>query len=236
MADWVPDYEALVGPMLYAKGEEYSAICQTEFAKSLNRKAEDKGLKVLALDYNFGMRNVVMTKRQLRSFDDLQGVKIRVPKNALWIDTFNALGASPVGMGWGEVYNACQTGIIDAYESSISDTFDNQMNEVAKYVTRTAHFIGTGAVMMSKAVWDKLTPQQQQIMQEEFTRGAKYNNELVNKDEAEAQKKLEAQGMVFNDIDLAPFRQRAKSWFDNNKQLTPGVYDVITAELSKIRK
>ena len=235
MGNWVPDYNALIGPMLYSNPEEYSAMCQTEFAKSLNRKAEQNGLKVLALDYNFGMRNVVMTKTQLKSINDLQGVKIRVPNNALWIDTFNALGAAPVGMVWSEVYNALQAGVVDALESSTSDIFDNQLNEVTKYVTKTAHFVGTGAVILSKAVWDKLTPEQQKIMEEEFIRGAKLNNDMNTADEAEAQKKLEALGMVFNEIDLTQFRQRAKTWFDNNKNITPGVYDTIMAELNKIR-
>jgi len=236
MGDWVPDYYALIGPMLYSNTAEYSAVCETDFAKSLNKKAEEKGLKVLALDYNFGMRNMVMAKRQIQSIQDIQGLKMRVPKSQLWIDTFTTLGAAPVGMAWAELYNALQTGVIDAYESSISDTYDNQMNEVAKYVTKTAHFVGTGAVMLSKKIWDGLTPEQQKIMQEEFLRGAKYNNELVDKDEAEAQKKLESLGMVFNEIDLTQFRQRAKAWYDNNKSLTPGVYNVLNAELDKIRK
>ena len=237
MGDWVPDYYALIGPMLYSNMEEYSAMCQTDFAKSLNRKAEDQGFKVLALDYNFGMRNMITTEKkgQIKSIQDIQGLKMRVPNSNLWIDTFTTLGAAPVGMAWAEVYNALQTGVVDALETSISDVLDNNLNEVAKYITKTAHFVATGAVAMSKTVWDKLTPEQQQIMQEEFTRGAAYNNDLVRKLEAESQQILESRGMVFNDIDLAPFRQRAKGWFDNNKTLTPGVYDVIMAELNKIR-
>ena len=238
MGDWVPDYYALIGPMLYNDMDEYSAICQTELAKSMNRKAETQGFKVLALDYNFGMRNMVTTERkgQIKSIQDIQGLKMRVPKSNLWIDTFTTLGAAPVGMAWAEVYNALQQGVVDGLETSISDIYDNSLNEVAKYVTITAHFVATGAVALSKEVWDKFTPQQQQIFQEEFTRGAVYNNDLVRKLEAESQKILESRGMVFNTIDVTPFRQKAKAWFDNNKDITPGVYNAITAELDKIRK
>jgi len=222
--------------MLYANAAEYSAMCQTDFARSLNQKAEQAGIKVLALDYNFGMRNVLMSRTQLRSIDDLQGVKIRVPRNQLWIDTFNALGAAPVGMGWGELYNAMQTGVVDACESSISDFYDNSFHEVGRFLTKTAHFVGTGAAMMSLEVWNKLTAEQQRIMQEEFTRGARLNNERSKLDEADAQQKLEAAGMVVNEIDLTVFRQRAKAWFDNNRNLSPGVYDNIMAELARIRR
>lgn len=237
MGDWVPDYYALIGPMLYSNPEEYSAMCKTDFAKSLNLKAEKAGLKVLALDYNFGMRNMVTTRKygQIKSINELQGLKMRVPKSNLWIDTFTILGASPIAQGWSELYNSVQTGVVDGYESSISDTLDNNMHEVATYVTKTAHFVGTGAAMMSKTVFDKLTPEQQKIFQEEFIRGAEYNNEMSRRDEAEAQRKLEGFGMIFNEIDLAAWRQRARAWYDNNKNLTPGIYDTMTAELNKIR-
>jgi tripartite ATP-independent transporter DctP family solute receptor len=235
MQNYVPDYAALIGPMLYENPAEYSAMVKTDFAKSLNKKAEEKGLKVLALDYNFGMRNVIMAKKQVQSADDLLGLKIRVPKTQLWIDTFQSFGANPVGLGWAEVYNSMQSGVVDALETTISDTWDNQIQEVAKYTTKTAHFVGTGAVMLSKAVWDKLTTEQQKIMEEEFLAGAKYNNELSDKDEASAQQKLEAQGMVFNTIDLTSLRVKSRAAFDKMSGLTPGVYDTITAELAKIR-
>jgi TRAP-type C4-dicarboxylate transport system substrate-binding protein len=221
--------------MLYQNGAEYSAMCQTDFAKSLNKKAEETGLKVLALDYNFGMRSIVMAKKQLSSINDFQGVKIRVVRSPLWIDTFSAFGASPVGLPWGEVYNAMQSGVVDAYESSISDTRDNQMQEVAKYFTKTAHFIGTGAVVLSKTVWDSLSPEFQKIMQEEFTAGAIVNNKMTDDEEAVAQTQLEALGMVFNEIDLTPFRERSRAVFDKMQGVTPGIYDVLNAEITKIR-
>jgi TRAP-type C4-dicarboxylate transport system substrate-binding protein len=221
--------------MLYANPDEYSAMAQTEFAQSLNRQASAQGIKVLALDYNFGMRNVVMARNQLRSVADLQGVIIRVPRAQLWIDTFTLLGAAPVGMVWAELYNALQTGVVNAYESSLSDTLENSLFEVARYITTTAHFVGTGAAMMSQQVWDSLSAEHQQIIQEEFTKGAKRNNELSAQNEAEAQAQLEAAGMVINEIDLTEFRQRARAWFDNNRNLTPGVYDTIANELNRIR-
>jgi TRAP-type C4-dicarboxylate transport system substrate-binding protein len=236
MADWVPDYSALIGPMLYQSGEEYSAVCRSDFAQSLNKKAESAGLKVLALDYNFGMRHLVTAKKQVKSLADIQTLKLRVPKSQLWIETFTALGVSPVAIGWGELYNSLQSGIVDAYETSLSDTLDTQMNEVAKYVTKTGHFIGTGAVMMSKAVFDKLTPEQQKIFQEEFTAGAIRNNEMANAVEKDAEKQLKDRGMVFNEIDLTEMRVKARAAFDKFPNLTPGVYDAIVAEIAKVRK
>jgi len=235
LASWVPDYNALIGPMLYANTAEFSKMAQTDFAKALNAQAETAGVKILALDYTFGMRNIASNKKPIQSIDDLKGLKIRVPKSQLWIDTFTALGASPAAMSWSEIYNAMETGVVDAFESSVSDMYDSQMTEVIKYMANTGHFIGTAAVMTSKEAFDKLTDEQRQIIEEEFAAGAVLNNQLSTEAENGAVAKMEAEGVVFNDVDLTPFREKAKSVFDNNKTLSPGVYDRIQEELAKIR-
>lgn len=235
MADWVPDYSALIGPMLYADPAEFSAMCQTDLALSLNKQAEAVGIKMLALDYTFGKRNIATAKKQINSIDDLQGMKIRVPKSQLWVETFMALGANPVATSWGEVYNSLQQGVVDGMESSNSDMYDSAIQEVVKHIANTGHFIGTAAVMTSKQVWDRLTPEQQQIIQEEMTAGAKLNNEMSMKDEDNAQHKMEEAGVVFNDVDLKPFREKTKIVFEKFPDLTPGIYDQINAELEKIR-
>lgn len=239
MADWVPDFNALIGPMLYTSTTEYSAMAATDLAQGLVDAAYEQGIKVLALDYNFGMRNVATVRSPVTSIDDIQGLIIRVPNSQLWIDTFTALGASPVAIAWAELYNALQTGVVEAFESSLSDMVDNQMWEVANYVTMTSHFAGTGAVMMSREVWERMSPAQQAIVQEEFTAGAIRNNERSLADEAAARATLEERGMTFIDayegFDPGPFRERAAAAFDAFPNLTPGIYEAINAELEKIR-
>jgi tripartite ATP-independent transporter DctP family solute receptor len=235
LADWVPDYSALIGPMLYTSPAEFSAMCQTPFALGLNKKAEEAGIKMLALDYTFGMRNIATVRKPIGSVDDLAGMKIRVPKSQLWVDTFMALGASPVAISWGEVYNALQQGVVDGMESSNSDMADSAIQEVAKYIANTGHFTGTASVMMSKKVWDSLTPEQQAVIQEEFAAGAAWNNEMSLQDEEGAKQKMMAAGVAFNDLDLQPFRDKTKVVFDKFPNLTPGVYDAIQVELKKIR-
>ena len=102
MADYVPDYNALVGPMLYNNMEEYTAMCHSDFANDLNKKAEDNGMKVLALDYGFGFRHICANK-PVRNPKELSGMKLRVPKSNLWIETLSAMGANPIPMAWSEV-------------------------------------------------------------------------------------------------------------------------------------
>jgi TRAP-type C4-dicarboxylate transport system substrate-binding protein len=239
VANWVPDLAALVGPMLYQSGPEYSAVCKSDLAKSLCLDAEKKGIKMLALDYNFGMRGILSTRRKgkIQSIAELQGAKIRMPNTSFWIETMNGFGASAIGMPWAEVYNALQAGVIDGLATTLSDVYDNSMWEVATYFTKNSLYVGTGAVMLSQRIWEnELTAEERNIFQEEFTAGAAYNNNLVYELEARVEAEMAQKGMQFMDgVELDQYQQRAKKWFDDNKTLSPGFYDKLIAEILKVR-
>ncbi|MFA6808192.1 MAG: TRAP transporter substrate-binding protein DctP [Eubacteriales bacterium] len=233
MGPWVPDYEALIGPMLYDTREEYSQMCQSDLVKELNLKAEEAGIKVLALDYTFGFRSLA-GQEAIKNPEEFAGKKWRVPKSQLWIDTLTAMGAQPITTAWSEVYSAVQEGVVAGFETSVSDMYDNHMEEIIKNVSLTKHFLGTTGVMISKTVWDSLTDEEQQIMQEEFTAGAIRNNERIDVIEDEARKAMEAAGVEFTEVDTQAFRDATKVVFDNSK-FTPGFYDEMQDELAIIR-
>ncbi|GHV89805.1 C4-dicarboxylate ABC transporter [Spirochaetia bacterium] len=237
--NWVPDLAGFVGPMLYQSGQEYSAVCKSPLAQSLCAEAEKKGIKILALDYNFGMRGILSTKRKgpIRTIAELSGAKIRMPNTNFWIETMNGFGASSVGMPWAEVYNAMQAGIIDGLATTLSDTYDNSLWEVSGSFTKNSLYIGTGAVMLPKKIWDEeLTAEERRIFQEEFTAGAEYNNQMVYDLEARVESEMAQKGLqFFEGVELDQYRLRAKKWFDNHKGLTPGFYEKLTAEIEKAR-
>ncbi|MDR1107667.1 MAG: TRAP transporter substrate-binding protein DctP [Spirochaetaceae bacterium] len=239
VANWVPDLAGLVGPMLYQSGPEYSAVCQSDLAQSLCLEAENQGIKILALDYNFGMRGVLSTRRKgkVQTLAELQGAKIRMPNTSFWIETMNSFGAAAVGMPWAEVYNAMQAGVVDGLVTTLSDVYDNSMWEVGAYFTKNSLYIGTGAVMLSRKIWEtELTEEERRIFQEEFTAGALYNNNMVYELEARVEAEMAQKGLQFLEgVELDQYQQRAKKWFDDNKSLSPGFYDRLTAEIRKVR-
>lgn len=234
MGDYVPDYSALIGPMLYDTQEEYSAMCQSDFVKELNKKAEEAGIKVLALDYTFGHRSLV-SNTEIVEPEDMEGMKWRVPKSQLWIETLTAMGVPPITTAWSELYSAVQQGVVDGFETSISDVAANQMQDIAKNISLTKHFLGTTNIILSNEVWKTLTPEQQKIMEEEFAAGAIRNNERVKELEAKDRATLEAAGVKINEVNTDAFREKTKVVFDKLPNLTPGVYDRIQEELAKIR-
>ena len=238
LADWVPDFMAIGGPFLYNDREEFKELCESDLVKELEKKAEEQGIKVLALPFNFGFRQIASGKIKVESLDDLKNIKMRIPSSQLWVKTFEALGCSTIVTPSSEVYNAIQTGVADANESSISDLANMQMQEVLKYITITNHFIGTSSAVMSNEVFNSLSPEQQTIMLEEFKAAADVCSEEFAQDDIEARKVMEDAGVeIIEGIDLTPFKEATKVVFSQETfpDLSPDIYDRIQAELEKIR-
>jgi tripartite ATP-independent transporter DctP family solute receptor len=237
MADWVPDYLALMGPFLVETREEFRELCESKLVEELNKKAEEQGIKVLALPFNFGFRNIASGKLKIMSPEDLKGLKFRVPSAELFIKTFSALGASTITTPSSEVYNAIQTGLADANETSISDMTQMQMQEVLKYISLTRHFIGTSSAVMSKKVFDGLTPEQQQIIIEEFKKAAEVCSADYEEKEAEAEKIMKDAGITILEVDRTPFIEKSKVIYSQKTfpNLSPDIYERLQAELVAIR-
>lgn len=235
MADWVPDYLALMGPFLVDNREEFKQLCESDLVEEMNKKAEEKGLKVLALPFNFGSRHIASGKIKVESPEDLKGAKFRVPGSQIFIETFQALGANTITTPSSEVYNAIQTGLADANESSIADLAQMQMQEVVKNISLTGHFIGTSSAVMSSKVFDSLTPEQQTIIIEEFRNAAEVCSQEYADLEIVARQKFEDAGVEFITVDKEPFKEMTKVVYSQEifPNLSPDIYEKLQAELGK---
>ena len=161
--DYVPDFAALAGPMLYNSYDEYLAMMDTDLVAGLTAQLEEKGIKMLNADYMFGFRHMI-TNKDIKSPADLEGLKIRVPKSQLFISTLQAMGASPTALPFPETYAGVQQGVVDGLEGSILTMYGTKIYEVAKVMSLTKHFLGTVGIYISPQVWDKLSADQQQIV------------------------------------------------------------------------
>ncbi|MBS6062804.1 C4-dicarboxylate ABC transporter substrate-binding protein [Criibacterium bergeronii] len=233
LGDYVPDFKALVGPFLYSDIDQYSKVIQSDLVKDMVKKAEEeKGIKVLALDYVFGFRNM-MTNKKIVEPEDLAGMKIRTPGSQIFIDTINSMGATATPMAFSETISAVQQGVVDGLEGTVDAMTANGSAEVVKNVGLTKHFLGTCGVYISKEVFDSIPAEYQTIMQEEFDKNAKEMIELVKTNYDSQVKSLEEKGIEFNEVDLPKFKERAKSVFDKMEGITPGIYEKLVEEIEK---
>jgi len=234
IGDYVPDFNAINGPMLYKNFDEYLAMTQSDLVNNLKAEAEKKDIKVLSLDYLFGFRSM-LTDKEVKVPEDLNGVKVRVPTSQLYMYTLEAMGANPTPLPFTEVYSGIQQGVVDGLEGSLMTIYGTKIYEVRKQVSLTNHLLGVSAVSISKTVWEGLSENQRTIIQEEFDAGAKYNNEVTVELEKEYRVKLEELGVKFNDVDLPAFNKETAKVFAKFPKWTPGIYDEIMKELEVIR-
>ena len=234
VGDYVPDFIALVGPMLYNSYDEYVEIIKTDLVQDMIKRAEEKGIKILALEYVFGFRNVI-TNKVVKTPEDLKGVKLRTPGSQLFIQTLTAMGATVTPLPWAETLPGVQQGIVDGIEGSEFTNIGTKVYELLKNVARTQHFLGTCGVYISTQVWEKIPEEYRAIMAEEFAKGALEMVEIGKRDLGDVTAKLESYGVKFNEVDKKAFTEATKSIYETFPGLTPGIYDKLQAELEKIR-
>ena len=162
-----------------------------------------------------GARSLYDTKKPIRTIADLKGLKFRVMGNPMFVDMMTALGGNGVSMGYDQVFNALQTGVVDGAENNPpSFVFDNHYT-VAKYYTLDEHLIVPEMLVMSKKTWDALSPADQALVRK-FAREAQLEErELWEKYEKAAMDKARAAGIeVINVSDKKAFQDAVKPVWD----------------------
>jgi tripartite ATP-independent transporter DctP family solute receptor len=162
-----------------------------------------------------GARSLYDTKKAIKSIDDLKGMKFRVMGNPMFVDMMNALGGNGVSMGYDQVFNALQTGVVDGAENNPpSFVFDNHYT-VAKFYTLDEHLIVPEMLVMSRKIWDSLSGADQALMKK-FSREAQLEERVLwNKYEKDAMDKARAAGITITEIaDKKPFQAAVKPVWD----------------------
>ena len=114
------------------------------------------------------------TKKPVRKPADLKGQKIRMMGNPLFVDTMNAMGGNGIAMGYGEVFSALQTGVVDGAENNPPTLLHRRttIRSAPSTTRQTNHLIIPEIFVLSKVTWDKLSPADQALVKKLCARGA----------------------------------------------------------------
>ena len=155
----------------------YKVTNDPEFQKIFFDLFPKKGMVAIGYTEN-DMRDITNIKKEIRTPDDMKGMKIRVMESPVYLDAFRELGTNPVPMPFPEVYNALQQGVIDAQDNPIMTSILMKFTEVCPYATLTNHILTECIIAVNIDLWERLTPEQQKI----FRDGAEMSIQ-VNRDE-----------------------------------------------------
>ncbi|MEQ7920459.1 TRAP transporter substrate-binding protein [Xanthomonas sp. WHRI 1810A] len=206
----VPDVNVFNLPFVFRDQAHMRKIIDGDIGQEILDKITNSEFNLVALAWMDGGTRNLYTKKPVRQIGDLKGMKIRVQGNPVFIDTINDMGGNGIAMATGEIFSALQTGVIDGAENNPPTLLEHNHYQSAKFYTLTEHLILPEPVVMSKATWNKLTPEQQTLVKTLAREAQMEERVLWDKKSAEAETKLKAAGVEF--ITLTP--EQKKAFFD----------------------
>jgi tripartite ATP-independent transporter DctP family solute receptor len=173
----------------------------------LDKLSKDPRSRLVALGWmDAGTRNVYSDKPVTKPAD-LKGMKIRMMGNPIFVETMNAMGGNGIAMGFNELHQALQTGVVDGAENNEPTLFaqNHYQTPKGKVYSLTGHLIIPEIFVFSKVSWDKLAKADQELIRK-FSREAQLEQrELWDKFVGEATQKLKSAGVQFVPADKEAF-------------------------------
>jgi tripartite ATP-independent transporter DctP family solute receptor len=168
-------------------------------------------LVVMDKIWDNGFRQTTTSTKPIVNPDDFRGMKLRVPPSPLWTSMFQAFGSAPASINFNEVYSALQTKIVDGEENPLAIISTAKLYEVQKYCSLTNHMWDGFWFLANKSAWEALPDDVRGIVAKHVNAAAVKERGDVAKLNATLQQDLAAKGLVFNQPDPAPFRDKLRS-------------------------
>jgi tripartite ATP-independent transporter DctP family solute receptor len=197
-------------PYLFKDYETAYKILDGPIGKEMAEPLDSNNIHLLSYWEN-GFREITNSKHAINTPDDLAGLKLRVPEIPVAIATFKALGTNPTPMAFGQLYTALQSKVVDGQENPLTNIYASKFYEVQRYLTMSNHQYGALPLLINKKKWDSFAPDIQKIIVEAANEARDYHRQQVQKQGTDLVKTLQEKGMTVTTPDIAPFREKAKT-------------------------
>lgn len=220
MESFVPELKIFGIPYLFRDSEHFWKVVQGPIGKKLLEAGVDKGLKGLCY-YDAGARSFY-AKKPITSPDDLKGLKVRVMQSIMAMEMIETMGASPTPIPWGELYTALDQGIVDAAENNAPSFETSRHFEVCKYYILDEHVRVPDMLVISTGVWNRLSPEEQAILQEAVDESVVYNRKAWAEAEIASLNAVKAAGVTVIEPDKTLFQQAVGPMWERYKDTELG--------------
>jgi tripartite ATP-independent transporter DctP family solute receptor len=213
-------------PFLFKSKEHMRKTLDGPIGDQILKACEPQGYIGLAF-YDSGSRSLYSTKKPIKTLADVKGMKIRVQQSDLWVALLQAMGANATPMPYGEVYTALKTGLVDGAENNWPSYDTSRHFEVAKFYAVTEHSMAPEMLLMSKKIYDALTPQEQQMWRDAAKASVPVMRKLWDEKEAASRAVVEKGGAQVVEVDKKSFQEAMKPVYA--KFITdPKMKDMVT--------
>jgi tripartite ATP-independent transporter DctP family solute receptor len=225
-------------PFLISNAREADILLDGPIGDKIKAKLQEKGLVGLVYWEN-GFRNLTNSKRPITKMEDLDGVKLRVMQNNVFLNSFKTLGANAIPMSFSELFSALETKTVDGQENPFNTILSSKFYEVQKYMTVTNHVYSPWIVLVSKKWWDQLSKDEQKILNDAARASRDFERKDTRDEAAQAMANLKAKGMQVNELSAAE-STRMRNKLDTiyaqiGTEVGMDLWNEAQAELVKIR-
>lgn len=213
LASFKSKLTAVTLPFLFRDADHLWKVLEGPVGKDLLKDLEKDGMVGLSY-YDSGARSFYTKNKAINTPEDAKGQKIRVLQSKVFVDFAEAMGASGTPMSYSEVYSALQTGLIDGAENNPPSLWAMKHYESAKFYALDEHMMVPEVVIISKKIWDTLSPEDQKIVAQAALDSSTYEKKLWAEYSDQALKELAAQGVVISKPDKEPFRKAVAPMYE----------------------
>lgn len=224
---YAPEYYIFGVPFLFPDRETVGTLVNGELGQQMADAVLERS-NIMVAGYSLRMGRQLITKdRKVLQPEDVEGLKMRLPNIDSWQTAWKKLGAIPTPIPAVEIFQALQSGIVEAAENPVSPMYAMRQHEVTTYVTLTDHLYSFRAWSVSKPFFDSLSSEHQQALMDSVKEATDYLNEieeevdtdlLVKAQEEDAWEVVVPDRAAFKAAVLPAVEEIRKDW-------APGLYE-----------
>ena len=233
----VPDMGIMYGPFFFESWDDVWKLLDSDWYAEQCKKLADMGITILASNWVYGEREL-MTKSLVVKPADVKGMKIRLANSPIYVEGFNAIGATAVPMALGDVYTALQNGTLDGVENPLSTLYGQSFQEVCKYILMTGHIKNFTTWCIGTNFLKTLPKEQQDLLFKTAKEAGLYNNEQQAAAVGDYAKKMTDAGVTITELtpeQIAEWKEAAKSFYNLGSSFgwSDGLYETTQAAMGK---
>lgn len=187
-------------PFLYKSVEHQTRVMHEVGLKAAQEMLVPANFRPLFY-FTTSIRGSIMKTKPIYTAADFKGVKMRVPENPVFVETFAAVGANPTTTPWSEAYTSIASGVVDGAEVNPETLVSANLHEVTNYFSRTNHIAPVHLVTINETKWQSLTAEQQKIILDAGAATEAWQLAKAAENEDVAIAAMEAAGVEINDMD-----------------------------------
>jgi len=209
-------------PYMFEDYSQVKELVSGPFGEKIQERVlKEAGVRVVGFPYS-GWRVISNSVKPLKTLEDMKGLKIRVPKSAIYLETFKAWGSSPTPIGWNETFISLQQGVADGFDCPINAIGSFRFYEVQDYITNLKYLCLVSTDIINEQFWQDLSPKHKDAVQRALNESNEWVQGYVEWGVDKWSNVCKENGMEFYDL---PPEEEAR-WKEAARAIWPKLYEL----------